>query len=247
MEITYSNGSLKPEEIIKFLAFTGELEQITKEIIKNREVRKKAEEMGIDVSDEKLQEFADFFRREIRLYSVEETLSFFKKYALSEEDFEEFCESTVLVEKVKYALATDEKINEYFVNNRTEFDMARIYSIVVENKNLAQEILMQITEDEADFHKLARTYSIDESTKYAGGYRGIVTRNIFTPEVSAKIFNASKGEVIGPFERDGKFEIILVDEVMKAEMNEGIKHMIKEKIFREWLHQIVRDGIKIHS
>ena len=55
MEITYSQGSIAPEEVIKYLGMTGQSARIIYEIIKNKEVVKKAEEIGITVSDEEKQ------------------------------------------------------------------------------------------------------------------------------------------------------------------------------------------------
>jgi peptidylprolyl isomerase len=148
---------------------------------------------------------------------------------------------------VKDHLCTEQKIQEYFVNNRASLDAAMISVIVVENENLANELKMQIEEDGEDFHRLAREHSIDETTKYAGGYAGIVTRNMLEPDISAKVFNASDGDVLGPFAAGGNFRLFLVEKVMKAEMNKHIGGHIRERLFNGWISQYLKEGIKVEG
>lgn len=246
MEINYFKGKIRPEEVIKFLTLTGQSFSLFSEIIKYKEVLKKAKELGMSASDEQLQEFADQYRAIRGLYSSNEMLNFLKSNGLTEDDFEAFCEATILLMFLKNHLATEKKIEEYFINYRSQFDLARISILLVKGKTLANEIMIQVNEEGEDFHQLARKHSIDESTRYSSGYIGNVSRRMLSPEVSAKVFNAKTGDILGPFEREGLFQLILIEEVMKAELNENVKEAIKEKIFGEWLSQFLKDGITIN-
>ncbi|MBW1709743.1 MAG: peptidylprolyl isomerase [Deltaproteobacteria bacterium] len=245
MEIVYSQDVITPEEVVKFLSFTRQSYPIVAEIIKNKEVLKKARELNLEVSDEELQAFSDNFRNVCGLYSVDETLDFLKNAGLSEDDFETFCEISLLTSSLKEHLATENKIEEYFVNNRSELDLVRISSIMVKDEGLANEIVLQVTEDEEDFHALARKHSVDERTKNAGGYIGFVTRDMLWPEVAAKVFNAAGGDLLGPFSVDEFFQLVLVEELRRAELNEDFREIIKQKIFDEWASQFFKDGIRI--
>jgi parvulin-like peptidyl-prolyl isomerase len=106
--------------------------------------------------------------------------------------------------------------------------------------------LIQVNEEGEDFHKLARKHSIDETTKYFGGYVGLVSRRMISPEVSAKVFNAKAGDILGPFERENLFQLILVEEVKKGELNDEVREAIKERILGEWVSQFLKDGIRIN-
>ena len=246
MEITYAQGSMKPEEVVKFLTLTGQAQAIFFQIIKNKEVRKKAEGLGLAVSDDELQEFADHYRAMRGLHTADEMLRFLKEAGLTEDDFEAFCEASVLTMAVRDRLSTEQRIEEYFVNNRPEFDLARISTLTVKEKALADEIIIQVNEEGEDFYRLARKHSVDESTRYSGGYVGLVSRRMLSPEVAAKVFNASAGDLLGPLRREDLFQLILVEEVMKAELNDDVREAIKERIFGEWVSQFLRDGIMIN-
>ena len=237
--------SISPLEVIKHLTLTGQAQPIFAEIIQRKVVLDKTKELGIIVSDEELQNFSDTFRVTRGLYSSEEMLSFLKAAGIKEDDFEEHCESSVLSAAIRDHLADDKSVQEYFINNRSEFDLARISIIVTASEDLVNELVMRITEDEDDFHQLAREYSLDETTKYSGGYVGVVNRKSLSPELAAKVFNANSGEVLGPFPKDKNFQLISVEEVIKAELNDHVKNSIKEAIFNGWVSQYINNPIKM--
>jgi len=245
MEISYPNGSISPEDTVKYLCLSGQSGAIFREMIRMREVVSKAEQEGLSASDEALQQFADGFRSIRALYDAEETQAFLDSAGLTVDDFEAFCEAAVLTNALRDHLATDSKIEEYFVTNRADFDRARVSIIVVGEETLANEIVMQVTEDEEDFHALAREHSVDEQTKYAGGYVGVVYRAMLSPEVSAKVFSAEPADVLGPFEVDGMFRLVLVEEAIKADLTDDTRDAIRERILNEWLAQTLKGEIVV--
>ena len=246
MKLDYAGGSILPEEVVKFLFLSGQSQQILIEMVKNREVLKKAAELGLSVSDEELQEFSDNYRNVRGLTTRQATLRFLETAGLTQDDFEAHCEAAILASAVKDRLADAERIENFFVDNRSEFDRVRVSIIRVPDENLANEIYLQATEDGEDFHALARRFSTDETTKHAGGYAGAIVRGSFSPEISAKIFNAASGDVAGPFQEDGFFILLRVEEVIRAELTGEVKQAIKDRIFDEWLALSLRQGIVVN-
>ncbi|MBN1848972.1 MAG: peptidylprolyl isomerase [Deltaproteobacteria bacterium] len=246
MKITYSNDTIVPEDVIRFLSLTGQSQSIYNQIIIHKEVVKKAREMGMEITDDRLQQFADNYRSLRGLYSAQEMLYFLDQSGLTEDEFEAFCESSLLIADFKDRMAKAKKIEEYFINNRSEFDLARISIIAVDEEGLANEIAMQVAEDGEDFHALARRYSLDETTKYAGGYVGAVSRKMLSPEIAAKVFSADSGDLLGPFQKEQYQQLIWVEEVIKPELNDHIKEMIKERIFAQWVSQFFEEGVNIN-
>lgn len=237
--------SINPQELINYLTLTGKAQPILAEILQRKVVRDKANELGIIASDEELQHFTDTFRVTHGLYSAEETLAFLKAAGIEEDDFEEYCELSVQSTTLRDHLADDRSVQAYFINHRSEFDLARISIIVTASEDLANELVMRITEDEDDFHQLAREYSLDETTKYSGGYVGVVNRRSLSPELAAKVFNANSGDVLGPCPGDRDYQLTLVEEVMKAELDDNVRKAAKEAIFNGWLSRYINRPIKI--
>jgi hypothetical protein len=61
------------------------------------------------------------------------------------------------------------------------------------------------------------------------------------------VFSASAGDLLGPVQKDGLFQLILIEEVIRAKLEGGVKEAITERIFREWLFPFFKEGIKIIS
>ncbi len=247
MKIVYAHDHIAPHEVIRFLTITGQADSIFKEIVKMKEAVKRGKELNIVVSDEELQRFADSFRAARGLRSARETLQFFEDAGINADDFEWFCEASLLTASLEDHIAGDHEIAEYFIVNRSQLDLARIAVALVQDENVANEIVMQVNEDGKDFHALARQYSVDEATRYAGGYVGLITRNMLPPEVAVRVFNATAGDLLGPFQRGELFQVILVEEVIKAELSAEVKEVIKKRIFDEWISQFMKGGVKIVS
>ena len=63
--------------------------------------------------------------------------------------------------------------------------------------------------------------------------------------MSAKVFTASAGDSLGPFKKDAFFQLIYIEELLTATLNDGVKEAIKERIFREWVSPFLKGGVKV--
>ena len=244
MDLQYAGGTISSDEVIKHVNLTGQGDEIYLQMVKVKEAVNKGRELGVTVTDEQLQQFADSYRTLRGLHTAEETMAFLQSAGVTEDDFEDFCEASVLTDLVMEQIASQQAIEECFVSNRTGFDVARVSMIVVGDANLASEIAIQVLEDGEDFHALAGKYSTDETTKAAGGYVGNLSRTAFPEDVAAKVFNASPGDLVGPLGSDGSFQLILVEEVIKADLkSDDVRAAVRERIADEWVSQFLKDGI----
>jgi len=114
-----------------------------------------------------------------------------------------------------------------------------------QEKGHGENIAVQVEEDGEDFHTLAREHSLDPKSKYAGGYLGLLPRSALNPEQSAKVFNASPGDVLGPFALEEGYCLVMVEELHKAEMNEVLRDAIKQITFDQWLNEFMKEGVKV--
>jgi len=244
LKIDYSEGAFTADEVVKYLNLSGQGSSIFAAMIRDREVIKKAAVLSVSVQDEALQASVDRYRSSRGMYSAEDTIDSLQRSGLTIDDLEAFCEASLLTENLKRHLADDAAIESFFVNNRAQFDRARISILVVDKAPLAEELAMQVSEDEADFHALARQYSIDSNTRYAGGYVGLVARNALSEAISAKVFNADAGQLLGPFEMNGNYQLVLVEEVTKPELDSRLKQEIRNTLFMEWLAPLLQEGVQ---
>jgi len=199
-------------------------------------IRHEAAQRGIEVSGDELQKAADTFRIARELFEAEDLEQWLTDANLSFTDWERTLEDEVLLSKVRNAV-TERQIEQRFAGNRISFDAATISRIVVRDLEVAKELGVQIREEGADFHQLARTYSIDEATRPASGYVGVVKRGAIADEAEAAVFGAQPGRVVGPIKTDPGWVLIWVHAIHPATLDEATREQIKSSLFGEWLSQ----------
>lgn len=214
---------------------SGKLEFI-REAINAAIIRQEAAPRGIEVSDEELQSAADEFRAAHDLYDAAATDAWLAARRLTFEDWESLIEEKVLKEKLRGAITAD-KIEQHFAVNKLAFDAAEISRLVVRDEDVARELRAQITEDDADFHSLARSYSIDASTRLAGGYTGKLKRADMEAAVESAVFGAQPGKVVGPFKLEDGWHLIRIEALHRAELDEVLRETIKAQVFAEWFEE----------
>src|ERR1041384_67289 len=195
-----------------------------------------AAERGIEASDEEIQTAADEFRAARELYEGAATETWLADHFLSFVDWETLLVHEIITRKLRDALTAGE-IEQHFAVKRPKYDAAAISRIVVKDEDVARELRAQIADDGADFHALARAYSIDHATRLAGGYAGTVRRPDMDAEVEAGVFGAQANQVLGPFKSDDGWLLVKVERQQRATLDDGMREHIKAELFAEWLSE----------
>ena len=223
------------ESVLRQAKFTGDL-QFLHDAVEMEIIRQAAAKQGLEVSDEELQQAADDFRIQHELHDVEATESWLAANHLSYEAWEASLEEQALKHKLRDAL-TAQKIEQHFVENRLTFDTANLSQIIVKDEGVARELRAQIVEDGADFHALARQFSIDEATKLASGFVGTVRRTEMEAVIEAAVFGAPPGQVVGPFKTDAGWALIKIEASRRGLLDDATREAIKAQLFDEWLQE----------
>lgn len=222
-------------DVLRRAKMRGEL-QLVDDAIDAALIRHAAAEHGITVSDDELQRAADDFRVAYDLYTPEETKRWLSERHLTIEDWESLLESDLIRHKLREALTAD-KVEPHFVEHKLSFDSAAISRIVVRDEDLARELRAQIVEDGLDFYALARQYSMDEVTKPAGGYSGRVRRMELEAAVESAVFGARPGKIVGPFKTDDGWQLIKIESLHPAILDDSTREEIRALLFDEWLSE----------
>ncbi|HKO96473.1 MAG TPA: peptidylprolyl isomerase [Pyrinomonadaceae bacterium] len=220
-------------EVLSLAKLNGSL-QLISHGIDAALVRQVASQRGIEVSDDELQQAADEFRAENDLYDADTTQSWLESKHLSYQEWESSLEYRVVERKLREAL-TAGLVDQRFVEQRLSFDKAAVSRLVLSDEGVARELRAQIVEDGADFHALAREHSIHTDTRMAGGYAGEMLRTDMEPALEAAIFGAQAGKVIGPIKTDDGWELVKLEGLVPAELDDEMRETIKTVLFDEWL------------
>lgn len=197
-------------------------------------IRQEAEARGLEVSGEEIQEAANAFRAERGLQGSRETLAWLSDRSLSLEEWEGGLEQELLARRVRDAVVGG-RIQEHFAQHLLSHGGAEISQLLVKDEGLASELALQVTEEGADFHALARRYSVDGATRPAGGYRGMVRRGELGPAAQAAVFGGREGQVVGPFRAREGWWLLKVEKLHPPILDDTLRERLAAELFEEWL------------
>lgn len=192
-----------------------------------------ADNNGITVGQEEIQEAVDEWRVANGFYQASELANWLKDHGLSMSDLADFARMKALEERVRQHVGAG-KVDRYFTEHKSSFEAVALSQIVVNERGLARELRFKTMEGEP-FYMLARAYSIDEPSRLAGGYIGRKERTQLPKAIEVQAFGQVSGTIAGPLEIDKQFYVIKVEEVYPAELNGDIRSRIERILFEEWL------------
>ena len=201
-------------------------------------IRQLARREGVCAASEDIQRRVDDWRYQHRLERVEDTEAYLAKRGITLQDVTEDAE----VRQLEYLLSlkiAKGQVESYFVQHTLTFDEAEICWIFHTDKDVIDEVDLQIRDDGADFYAMARRFSQDARTRSGSGFLGRVRRKQLPKGIAARIFAASLGEILGPEKVSKGFALYLVQERYPATLNERTKKEIRKYLFNQWLQREV--------
>lgn len=227
---------ISSDDFIKLLRFTGRYDELMEDIIKDKLTIHAARKQGIEVSPEEIQDRADQVRRVRGLHRAVDMNQYLDSNGLSLEDFEQLIVEMLLHEKMNEQVGNEAAVEEYFSLNSPKFDSIEVSHIVLDSEGKAREIMAILEDDPDSFEELAREHSISDTSE-DGGYIGKVLRGALQTEVEAKVFNASEGDLLGPFASDDEvyYEIFTINAKTPSSLNEDTEEEVKRLIKDEWI------------
>ena len=231
--IEINGASISLLELLRFAKWGNE-SRFIRNATDTMLIRQAAQEAGIAVNDEEVQRAADSFRTKRELYDEKRTERWLTRNDLSHAEWEALLEDETIRLKLR-DLLTKGKVEKYFAEQRLSFDAAAISRIVVKEENVAKELRAQIVEDDADFYSLARRYSVDSLTRPAGGYSGILRRTEMESTMEAAVFGAQPGKTVGPIKTYAGWQLVKVEALHLATLDESLRETIKSLLFEDWL------------
>lgn len=225
---------MESDEIINFLKTEIKLKEICINLLSQRIIEKVARQKGIDVTAAEIEIEANRQRREKRLEKASDTVKWLEQQMLAPLDWEVGIRNHLLKQKLALALFSEE-VEQFFIQNRSEFEQVIFYQFIVKDEKLAQELYYQIEESEISFYQAARLYDIDDFRKYRCGYEGKVYRWAVIPEIASLVFSTSPKQLVGPIKTELGYHLFIVEEYIPAELTPKRYQEILDKMFQQWL------------
>ncbi|AOY78901.1 peptidylprolyl isomerase [Moorena producens JHB] len=230
--------TITKDDIIEEIKLSCKIPEIIEAITTRKLIAAAAAEAGIKVETEELQDAADKFRIVSQLGSAEETWAWLEKHGMTLDEFEAMVYNGAIYRKLANHLFAD-KVEAYFFENQLDYAGVVMYEVIIDDEDLAMELFYGIQEGEMSFYDVAHQYIQDIELRRSGGYQGVVTREQIKPEISAAVFAAKPPQVIKPIVTSQGVHLILVEEIIEAQLDDKLRSKILLNLFYEWTKQQV--------
>lgn len=222
------------EEILHQIKLSCQIPSVIEGIATRKILANTAQELGIKVEPEELQQAADNIRLINNLRRTDDTWLWLQKHSLSLDEFEELVYATVISSKLAQHLFAD-KIEPFFIEHQLDYAQVVMYEVVLDDQDLAMELFYAIAEGEISFPEVAHQYIQDRELRRTGGYRGTLSRKALKPEISAAVFAATGPQILRPIVTSSGTHLIWVEELIQPRLDELIRYKILSDLFSEWL------------
>lgn len=231
-------------EFIRLLKLTGQFDGLIEQLVRDKLTVHAAMKQGISLPEEEIQERADQFRRVRGLHRATDMNHYLDAIGVSLDEFEHFITDSLYQEKMLETVGGPTAIEEYFMLNSPRFDAVEVSHIVLDEEGKAKEMISVLQDDPDSFAEMAREHSIAD-TREAGGVIGKVLRGSLKPDIEAKIFNASVGDLLGPFASSDHscFEIFAVTGKYPAALDDDVASEIRRLLREQWLVERAQDHV----
>ena len=223
-------------DFIRTLRLSGQYDALIEQIVRDRLTVQAARKVGISVSEQDVQERADQFRRARGLHRAADTNKYLDALHISLDEFEAFISDSLYQERMLQQVCSDQAVESYFKLNSPKFDGIEVSHMVLDSEGKAKEMISVLSDDPDSFEEMAREHSIG-ATCPAGGRIGKVLRGSLRTDVEAKVFNATVGEVLGPFVSADRsvFELFRVDARQPAQLDDATRVEVQRVLREGWL------------
>ncbi|WP_136416508.1 MULTISPECIES: peptidylprolyl isomerase [Oxalobacteraceae] len=227
---------IEVDDFVRILKLTGQFEGLVEQLVRDKLTVRAAKKKGIPVSPDEIQERADQFRRVQGLHRAADMNHYMDALGVSLDEFEEFITDSLYQEKMMAEVCNDKAVEAYFKLNSPKFDSIEVSHIVMSTEGQAKEMISVLRDDPESFEEMAREHSIAD-TREKGGLIGKVLRGSLKTDIEAKVFNASVGDLLGPFPSPDKsfYEIFMVNAKHPAMLDEETGAEVRRLLREEWL------------
>ena len=213
-----------------------QIPDLIENIVTRKIIEAAAEEAGIIITTEEIQKECDEFRLQNELRNADDTWKWLDKHSFSIDDFEDINSLNLLSNKLVQNLFAD-KIEPYFFQNQLDYAEVVMYEIVLEDEDLALELFYEIKQGETSFYELAHQHITEQELGRKCGYLGSVKRKQLKPEISAAVFASNPPQLLKPIVTSKGVHLILVEEIVKPELNQNLWRQIAADLFKNWLQE----------
>ncbi len=237
--LTIDDQSISFRQAVKYLQVSGKLGHFIGDVLRQYVIEQEIQTReDIFISPAVTEQTIIDFRLKNQLTDPQSFQDWLKNNGTDYATFHSKVAFGFKLEKLKAAI-TEPKLQEFFIERKIFLDRVILSRIIVDNRELAEELQAQI-EEGASFEQLAREYSLADD-KIVNGMMGPVSRGTMPDILRAAIDVASPGKVIGPIELEERYGLFRVEQFLSASLEDTqLKQALQNELFEKWLAEKIQ-------
>jgi parvulin-like peptidyl-prolyl isomerase len=197
-------------------------DQAVRFLVQRAQFEVKAEDLGVDISDEAVDKRIEDYKKERHKGSDAKFREELKQQGLTEAQARDIIRANLVQEAIFNKVTadvkvTDKEIKDYYAKNKAQYatpETRLVRHVLVKEKALANRLYGQLKQPGADWGAIAKRYSQDPGSKNKGGrYNG--TKGSLLPEFEQVAFSIKTNEVAKPVKTQAGWHIIQALEPVK--------------------------------
>lgn len=236
--IVVNGRKITVADVMVFSKATGVFRDAVCRLVELDVIRDKMAELGIEISETELYEYAAAKRRFSGLQRAEDMNEYCHSNGITMAQWLAVTKDELMLQKVRAKVVAERDVAEYFRRNQELMRTVALSRIVCRDEAAANGVTRRALANES-FSELARQFSVEEGTRQCGGYLGAVRRGMLPASVDEKIFAARVNEILGPFWESGYWSVYKIEAIREAELGNSVKKEIADLLFKAWLLRVI--------
>lgn len=229
------------DKALEYLQSSGQLGSFVGEIIRQYVLEQELQARQAEKIDpSSIEKAINQFRHENQLI---ESGSFQQWLIDRQIDYDTFVQQTITSLKFQQLVSevTEPKLQEYFIDKKLFLDRVVLSRLVVEDKELAEELKYQVVEEEAKFEELVQEYSLTEDS-VVNGMMGAISRGKLPDIIRSAVDSGNSGDLLGPIQMEPRWCLFRIEKILPASLADiEIKQLLQKEIFEEWVGEKIRN------
>jgi parvulin-like peptidyl-prolyl isomerase len=238
--LTIDNQPIFLEQALKYLESAGKLELVVEEIVRQHAIERELQSQAeLQIDADAIEQAVIDFRFNSELTDRETFQAWLAEEGLNYSAFRQQIATYLKLKKLKTQIATP-NLQEYFIDRKLFLDRVVLSRLVVEDRNLAEELRIQILEEGANFEQLVREYSVADD-RIVNGMMGAVSRGSLPDNLRAAVDSAEPGELIELIEINDLWYLVRLEQVLPATFDEQLQQQLEDELFDRWLESKIQE------
>jgi parvulin-like peptidyl-prolyl isomerase len=232
--LTIDDQPVTMGQVFKYLQANRKLDGFIGDIVRQFVIERELQtQSNSSISSSLVEQAVIDFRLQNQLTEPKQFQDWLVNNGLTYEAFHSQLAMNFRMKSLKETVTTP-RIPEYFIERKVFLDRVVVSRIIVEDKELADELKSQLQEG-SSFDQLAKEYSITDD-RIMNGMVGPVSRGTMPDMLRAAVDMANPGDIVGPLGLDERWGLFRVEAFLPASLEDPqLKQALQDELFEHWL------------